>query len=97
MENVPVLVPVTDHDLLIRVDEKLSQLSVDVKELKDNTQNRLGIAEGRIIALEKAFELLKGRSSGISSFWSVFIQIATLVLTSATMLTLILHLLNIVK
>jgi hypothetical protein len=38
-----------DHDLLIRLDQKMNTLSLDIKELKDNTASRVAALE-----LEKA-------------------------------------------
>jgi hypothetical protein len=38
-----------DHDLLIRLDQKMNTLSTDIKELKDNTAARVAALE-----LEKA-------------------------------------------
>jgi hypothetical protein len=42
-----------DHDLLIRVDTKVDQLSLDIKEIKDGTAQRLAVLESRVEAIEK--------------------------------------------
>lgn len=41
-------VNMTDHDLLIRVDQKLSQLSLDVGKTNDGLTSRIGTLEGKI-------------------------------------------------
>lgn len=42
-----------DHDLLIRVDTKLTQLSVDVKEVKDGTNARIAALESKSLLYDK--------------------------------------------
>jgi len=41
-----------DHDLLIRLEAKLDQVSIDVKDLKDGTTQRIAILEARMDELE---------------------------------------------
>lgn len=48
----------TDHDLLIRLDEKVDGLSKDIKDLKDNLASRVDHLEDEKMSKED-FDLLK--------------------------------------
>lgn len=52
MDNQNVL-PTPDHDLLIRVDTKLTQLSLDVKDVKDGLTGRVSVLETKTIAYDQ--------------------------------------------
>lgn len=41
-----------DHDLLIRLEAKLDQVSIDVKDLKDGTTHRISLLESRMDKME---------------------------------------------
>jgi hypothetical protein len=43
--RAPSLQSIRDHDLLIRLDQKVDVLSTDIKDLKDNLASRVGILE----------------------------------------------------
>lgn len=42
-----------DHDTLIRVEGKLDNVGLDIKEMKDGINNRLVIVETKVTGLEK--------------------------------------------
>ena len=46
----------SDHDLIVRLDTKMDQLSVDVKDLKDGTSATLSQHESRIAAIERVHD-----------------------------------------
>lgn len=72
MEGSPV--NTTDHDLLIRVDTKLNQLSIDMKNLADGTTVKIANHEIRLAAVEQSVHDAKitgkfmiGLATGIGS------------------------------
>lgn len=42
-----------DHDLMVRIDEKLKGLIIDMKDVKDNLSGRIANAEGEIKKLNE--------------------------------------------
>lgn len=50
MENS---LPTPDHDLLIRVDTKLTQLSLDVKDVKDGLTSRVSVLEAKTTSYDQ--------------------------------------------
>lgn len=55
MDNTQPTYPVsmTDHDLLIRLDQKMNQLSEDMKGMKDGLSSRVAILESKAIAYDQ--------------------------------------------
>lgn len=73
-----------DHELLIRIDEKLKTVSSDVKDMKDNTSQRLSLIEGRVEGLEGWRSIQVGALVIISS---IVIPMAVYIFKSATNLS----------
>ena len=46
----------SDHDLLIRVDAKVDQLSLDIREVKDGTTIEIANHEHRLLAIERVHD-----------------------------------------
>lgn len=42
-----------DHDLLIRVDAKVDQLSIDIRDVKDGVNSRICALEDKVIGYDK--------------------------------------------
>lgn len=70
-----------DHDLLIVLNAKLDQLSIDVKELKDGTSMKIADHELRIKANEKWISEQKLNMRWILTIASVAGSIVTFIIT----------------
>lgn len=66
----PISINTTDHDLLIRLDTKMNQLSIDFKNLADGTTIRIANHEIRIAAIEQ-------KVHDYSLTWKLMIAMAT--------------------
>lgn len=52
MGSDPIKEYQTDHDLLVRLDERYAALHADIKELKNGTNSRLDSLEKKVSSLE---------------------------------------------
>lgn len=92
-------VNMTDHDLLIRLDQKVTQLSLDVGKTNDGLTSRLGIVENRIIFYDQLLveyppktnrEMVLAHDKWIGDFkltWKIILSI-TIALSSIITFTL---------
>lgn len=76
-----------DHDLLIILGERMEQLRIDIKELKNGYSLKIDDHEKRISCLEKVQANTDGTTKGRSSLWVLisggillFIALATLII-----------------
>lgn len=59
----------TDHDLLIKLDVKMTDIGTDIKDLKDGLSTRVGNLEKRVDILED----FRSKAMGIGAVLTVFI------------------------
>ena len=77
----------TDHDLIIRLDEKMDQMAASIKELKDGTQSRVDKIEATLVEVFKRLnELEQFRTAQIQSnkdmknYWKLIFGLGILLL-----------------
>lgn len=63
----------TDHDLLIRIDQQMTDLKRKVDDLGDGTLKKINELEARVRSLENTGNISQGDSKGISSVWKMII------------------------
>lgn len=89
-------VNLTDHDLLIRVDQKLTTLSDSVSKTNDGLTERLRVVENRIIYYDqvlaefppaKGLEQLNANSKWISDFKLTWRLIIGMVVAGSSLIT----------
>ncbi len=68
----------TDHDKIIEISTKLTDLITQVRELKDGVLQRMAELEVRVRTLEDNQNISKGDAKGISNVWKVVVTILTL-------------------
>jgi hypothetical protein len=73
----PSLQSIRDHDLLIRLDQKVDQVSVDIKDLKDGTSKTVSDHESRLRDIEeKKIPAINSRMA----YWSGAIAVIILLI-----------------
>jgi|GEM_PF-4163650 hypothetical protein len=92
-------VNMTDHDLLIRVDQKLSQLSLDVVKATDGLVSRVSVLEAKAIGYDKTLaeyppsklvQMLMTHEKWISEFKITWKQTISLAIGLGSFITFIL-------
>lgn len=80
-----------DHDLLIRISEKVDGLKGDVKDLKDGTSIKIADHEKRIGAIELEQSLVSGTSQGSISMWGYVAWAILMLIAMAGVVLTVIH------
>lgn len=74
----------TDHDLLIRIDQQVSDLRKEVNDIRTGTASQVNSLEIRVRSLEDNQNVNKGDSKGISNTWKIVIIVMGLIISFLT-------------